>query len=125
MQFNDLKYQYKTIQTPINNAILGVLHHGQYILGPEVFELESKLALYTKTKFCVSCSSGTDALLMSLMAADIGPGDAIFTSPFTFIATANSVKYIGGKVITADIDEETYCISPKEIEKVKTSQEKT
>ena len=72
MQFIDLKYQYQTIQTQINNAILEVLQHGQYILGPEVFDLEGKLASYADTEFCVSCASGTDALLMSLMAAEIG-----------------------------------------------------
>ena len=95
MQFIDLKYQYQTIQSQINNAIQGVLQHGQCILGPEVFKLEDELALYAGTEFCVSCSSGTDALLMSLMAADIGSGDAVFTSPFTFIATAEVIQLLG------------------------------
>ena len=117
MHFIDLKHQYQKIQTPINNAIQGVLHHGQYILGPEVFELERKLALYTKTKFCVSCSSGTDALLMSLMAADIGTGDAIFTSPFTFFATAEVIKLVGATPIFVDIREDTFNIDSSLLKK--------
>ena len=112
MQFIDLKYQYQTIQTQINNAILGVLQHGQYILGPEVFDLEGKLASYAGAEFCVSCSSGTDALLMSLMAAEIGPGDAVFTSPFTFIATAEVIKLVGATPIFVDIQEDTFNIDP-------------
>ena len=112
MQFIDLKYQYQTIQNQINNAILGVLQHGQYILGPEVFDLEGKLASYAGSEFCVSCSSGTDALLMSLMAAEIGPGDAVFTSPFTFIATAEVIKLVGATPIFVDIQEDTFNIDP-------------
>ena len=112
MQFIDLKFQHQTIQTQINNAILGVLQHGQYILGPEVFDLEGKLASYAGVEFCVSCSSGTDALLMSLMAAEIGPGDAVFTSPFTFIATAEVIKLVGATPIFVDIQEDTFNIDP-------------
>ena len=112
MQFVDLKYQYQTVQAQINDAILGVLQHGQYILGPEVFDLEGKLASYTGAEFCVSCSSGTDALLMSLMAAEIEPGDAVFTSPFTFIATAEVIKLVGATPIFVDIKEDTFNIDP-------------
>ena len=75
MQFIDLKHQYQTIQPQIDQAIQKVINHGQYIQGPEVFELEVKLATYSGTKYCVSCSSGTGALLMSLMAKKIGLGD--------------------------------------------------
>ena len=75
MQFIDLKHQYQSIKPRIDQAILKVLNHGQYILGSEVFELEVKLAAYSGTKYCVSCSSGTDALLMSLMAKGIGRGE--------------------------------------------------
>ena len=113
MQFIDLQYQYQTIQNQINNAILGVLQHGQYIQGPEVFELEGKLASYAGVEFCVSCSSGTDALLMSLMAAEIGPGDAVFTSPFTFIATAEVIKLVGATPIFVDIQKDTFNIDSK------------
>ena len=76
MQFIDLEIQYQSIKPLIDQAILKVLNHGQYILGPEVFELEVKLATYSDTKYCVSCPSGTDALLMSLMVKGIGRGDA-------------------------------------------------
>ena len=112
MQLINLKYQYQTIQTQINNAIFEVLQHGQYILGPEVFDLEGKLASYSGAEFCVSCSSGTDALLMSLMAAEIGPGDAVFTSTFTFIATAEVIKLVGATPIFVDIQEDTFNIDP-------------
>ena len=115
MQFIDLKFQYQTIQTQINNAILEVLQHGQYILGPEVFDLEGKLASYAGAEFCVSCSSGTDALLMSLMAAEIGPGDAVFTSPFTFIATAEVIKLVGATPIFVDIREDTFNLDPNKL----------
>ena len=94
MQFIDLKHQYQTLQPRIDQAIQKVLNHGQYIQGPEVFELETKLTSYTGTNYCVSCSSGTDALLMSLMAQGIGPGNAVFTTPFTFIATAEVTQIL-------------------------------
>ena len=89
MQFIDLKTQYQRIETEILNNIKTVLDHGQYIMGPEVYELEVKLADYVGVKHCISCSSGTDALLMSLMALDIGPGDAVFTTPFTYVAISS------------------------------------
>ena len=93
-----------------------MLNHGQYILGPEVFKLEAELASYSETNICVSCSSGTDALLMSLMAKKIGPGDAVFTTPFTFIATAEVIQLSGATPIFVDIIDDTFNINPSKLE---------
>lgn len=112
MQFIDLKSQYKLIKSDILKSIESVLEHGQYIMGPEVTLLEEKLAKYVGTKYCISCASGTDALLMALMALDVGPGDAIFTTPFTFVATAEVITLLGATPVFVDIDERTYNISP-------------
>ena len=116
MQFIDLKYQYGMIQPQIDQAIQKVLNHGQYIQGPEVFKLEAELASYSGTKYCVSCSSGTDALLMSLMAKGIGYGDAIFTTPFTFIATAEVIQLLGATPIFVDIRDDTFNIDTSKLE---------
>jgi len=91
IQFIDLQAQQSLIRDKINERVNRVLDHGKYIMGPEVQELEEALKNYVGTKHCISCASGTDALLMALMAYDIGPGDAIFTTPFTFIATAEAI----------------------------------
>ncbi|MGA9756048.1 MAG: DegT/DnrJ/EryC1/StrS family aminotransferase, partial [Desulfobaccales bacterium] len=88
MDFIDLKAQRQRISALLKENIQRVLAHGQYIMGPEIRELETRLATYVGVKHAISCSSGTDALLMPLMAYGVGPGDAIFTTPFTFIATA-------------------------------------
>jgi len=93
-----------------------VLNHGQYIQGPEVFELEAELAAYTGRKHCISCASGTDALLMSLLAQGIGQGDAVFTTPFTFIATAEVIQLLGARPIFVDIVEDTFNIDPSKLE---------
>lgn len=114
MQFIDLQKQYSLLESKIEQAIKVVLKHGQYINGPEVGILESVLSEYVGTKHCISCSSGTDALLMSLMAQDIGPGDAVFTSPFTFIATAEVIKLLGATPIFVDIDK-TFNIDPAKL----------
>ncbi len=110
MQFIDLKAQYNNIKDSINDRISTVLEHGKYIMGPEVKELEKRLSDFAETKYCLSCSSGTDALLLALMAYDIGPGDAVFTSPFTFIATAEVISLLGATPIFVDIDPDTYNI---------------
>ena len=115
MEFIDLKAQQNLIREKIEDNIKKVLDHGKYIMGPEVFELEEKLSSYVGTKHAISCSSGTDALLMSLMAYDIGPGDYIITTPFTFISTAEVVALLGAKPVFIDIDENTYNISPQKI----------
>ena len=112
MQFIDLKTQYNRINSQLNSAINTVLKHGQYIMGPEIDKLENKLAQFTGTEYCISCSSGTDALLMSLMAAEISHGDAVFTTPFSFIATAEVVQILGAIPVFVDIQEDTFNIDP-------------
>ena len=117
MQFIDLKAQQKRIKTNIDKRIQSVLNHGKYIMGPEVFELEEKLAEYVGVKNCISCSSGTDALLIPLLAKNFGPGDAILTTPFTYIATAEVISLVGATPIFIDIYPETFNINPDGIEK--------
>jgi UDP-2-acetamido-2-deoxy-ribo-hexuluronate aminotransferase len=112
MQFIDLQYQQKRIHTKIMGNISQVLAHGQYILGPEIAELERKLREYVRVKYAVSCASGTDALLMALMAYGVGPGDAIFTTPFTFVATAEVISLLGATPVFVDIDPNTFNIDP-------------
>ena len=107
MDFIDLKSQYHGLQNNINLRIKNVLQHGQYILGPEVSELENKLASYTEAEFCIAVSSGTDALLISLMALGIGPGDEIITSPFSFISAVEVITLLGAKPVFADIEHDT------------------
>lgn len=116
MQFIDLKAQYLQLQDKINGRIRGVLEHGKYIMGPEVSELESKLSEYVGVKHAVTCANGTDALQLALMAMDIGPGDAVFTTPFTFFATAEVISLVGATPIFVDIDERTYNIDHLRLE---------
>lgn len=116
MQFIDLKTQYSKNKSQINLAINKVLNHGKYIQGPEVFELEAELAAYTGRNYCVSCASGTDALLMSLMDIDVGCGDAVFTTPFTFISTAEVIQFLGATPIFVDILDSTFNLDPKKLE---------
>ena len=116
MQFTDLKSQQQCIRPQIDAAIKRVLDHGKYIMGPEVYELEEKLADFVGSKHCISCSSGTDALLMGLMAYGVGPGNAVFTTPFTFIATAEAIFLLGAVPVLVDIDPGTYNIDPRKLE---------
>jgi UDP-2-acetamido-2-deoxy-ribo-hexuluronate aminotransferase len=116
MNFIDLKAQQKLIRKNIDFNIKQVLDHGQYIMGPEVFELEEKLAQYVGVKHCIGVSSGTDALLISMMALGIGPGDEVITTPFTFIATVEMIVLLGAKPVYVDINQETYNINPSNIE---------
>ncbi len=104
MQFIDLKKQYSLINNLVNENIQKVLNSGQYIMGPEIAELEAKLANYVGVDYCVSCSSGTDALVMPLMSYGIGKGDAVFVPAFTFFATAESVSLVGATPVFIDID---------------------
>ncbi len=106
--FIDLKTQYNLNKPDLDQAIAKVLEHGQYIMGPEVFELERQLADYVGVDHCVSCSSGTDALLMPLMAQGIGPGDVVFTTPFTFVATAEVISLLGATPVFVDVDAATF-----------------
>lgn len=112
LDFIDLKAQQQKILPALMERIQRVLAHGQYILGPEVEELEARLAAYVGVKHAISCSSGTDALLMPLMAYGVGPGDAIFTTPFTFIATAEVIALLGATPVFVDIDPRTFNIDP-------------
>ena len=116
MDFIDLAHQQRRIAETLNARIASVLAHGQYVNGPEVRELEATLAGYVGVKHAIGCASGTDALLMALMALDIGPGDAVFTTPFTFTATAEVIALLGATPVFADIDPATFNIDPKKLE---------
>ena len=113
--FVDLAAQQHEIRVKIETGITNVLNHGKYILGPEVKDFEKKLADFVGVKHCIGVSSGTDALLMSLMAQGIGPGDAVFTTPFTFIATAEVVSLLGATPVFVDINPATYNIDPVQL----------
>lgn len=117
ISFIDLKAQQQAIYPQILARIEKVLAHGQYIMGPEIKELESRLASYVGVKHAISCSSGTDALLMPLLAYGVGPGDAIFTTPFTFIATAEVIQLLGATTVFVDIDPQTFNIDPQALAK--------
>lgn len=114
--FIDLAAQQAIIRPNLEKGIENVLRHGQYIMGPEVLELEEKLAAYVGVKHCISASSGTDTLLIALMALGICPGDEVITSPFTFIATGEMIALTGAKPVFVDIDPRTYNIDPHLIE---------
>lgn len=114
--FIDLKTQYRVLEQSIKARIDKVLEHGQYIMGPEVAELEEKLAAYVGVKHCISASSGTDTLLIAMMALGVGPGDEVITTPFTFIATGEMIALLGAKPVFVDIDPHTYNIDPAKIE---------
>ena len=124
MNFIDLAAQQRRISKELNANIARVLAHGQYINGPEVRELESALAAYVGTKHAVGCASGTDALLMALMALDIGPGDAVLTSPFTFFATAEVISLVGATPVFVDIDPATFNIDPAKLDQAVRAVEK-
>ena len=112
MDFIDLKCQYQRLKADIDAGIQRVLNHGQYILGPEVTELEEKLAAYTGARHCITVSNGTDALQIAQMALSIGPGDEVITPGFTYIATAETVALLGAKPVYVDIDPRTYNLNP-------------
>ncbi len=116
MDFIDLKTQQSKIREKLEKRIKFVLDHGKYIMGPEVYELEDKLSNYVGMKYCISCSSGTDALLIPLMANGIGPGDAVITTPFTYIATAEVIALLGAEPVFVDTYESTYNLDPSCIE---------
>jgi UDP-2-acetamido-2-deoxy-ribo-hexuluronate aminotransferase len=118
MQFIDLQAQQKRIRNKIEENIKKVLDHGQYIMGPEIKELEEKLAQYVGTRYAVGVASGTDALLIPLMAYGIGRGDAVFTSPFTFIATGEVIQLLGATPVFVDIQPDTFNLDPGKLETV-------
>jgi dTDP-4-amino-4,6-dideoxygalactose transaminase len=113
----DLKAQYESIKEEIIAVTMEVYESQRFILGPKVEELERKIAAYTQVKYAVGVSSGTDALLISLMSAGIGPGDLVITSPYTFFSTAGSVTRLGAIPVFVDIDPLTYNIDPEKLEK--------
>lgn len=112
MKFIDLALQQARIRPNIEKRILGVLDHGHYVLGPEIEELESRLSQYVGVSHALACASGTDALLMALMAYEIGPGDAVFTTPFSFFATAEVISLLGATPVFVDIEESSFNIDP-------------
>lgn len=116
IEFIDLKTQYRALEGEIRRRIDVVLAHGQYIMGPEVRELEQRLADYVGVKHCIATSSGTDSLLIALMALGIGRGDEVITTPFSFIATAEVIVLLGATPVFVDIDPRTYNIDPASIE---------
>ena len=118
MEFIDLKSQYLRLQAPIRAAIDRVLEHGTFIMGPEVFTLESNLASFCGTKHCISCANGTDAILMALMQQGIGPGDFVYTTPFSFFATAEPIALLGATPVFVDVDPATFNLDPEQLVRV-------
>jgi UDP-2-acetamido-2-deoxy-ribo-hexuluronate aminotransferase len=117
MDFIDLKTQYRTMKASIDARIQKVLDHGQYVLGPEVAELEQRLASYVGAKHAVACASGTDALLIALMALDVKPGDEVITCPFTFVATVEMIVLVGAKPVLVDVQPDTCNLDPSLLER--------
>lgn len=124
IDFANLQHQYQLYKIEIDEAIHQVLDNSNYIMGNEVTELEKNLENFTGVKHAITCSSGTDALLLAMMALDIKPDDEIITTPFTFIATAETIAFLGAKPVFVDIDEKTYNIDPTQIEEKITSKTK-
>lgn len=116
IDFIDLKAQQNRIKDKIDAGIQNVLTHGQYILGPEVTELEEKLASYVGAKHCITCANGTDALQIAQMAFGIGPGDEVITPGFTYIATAETVALLGAKPVYVDVNPKTYNLDAEKLE---------
>ena len=114
--FADLKTQYRALQGAIHQRIDRVLEHGQFIMGPEVAELEERLAAYTGARHCVTCASGTEALLIALMAIGTGPGDEVITTPFSFIAVAEMIVLLGATPVFVDVEPDTANINASLIE---------
>lgn len=124
IDFAKLQDQYQLYKTEIDEAIHAVLDKSNYIMGEEITQLEESLQKFTGAKYAISCSSGTDALLLAMMALDIKPGDEIITTPFTFIATAETIAFLGAIPVFVDIDDRTYNINPDLIEDKITSKTK-
>ena len=116
MQFRDLKAQYMALKTEIDAGINEVINNTSFILGKQVSELEEKLADYVGRKHCIGVANGTDALQLALMILGVGPGDAVFTSDFTYFASAGSASILGATPVMVDIDLETFNISPTALE---------
>jgi len=124
IDFANLQHQYQLYKEEIDTAIHKVLDTSNYIMGQEVKTLETNLQTFTGAKHAITCGSGTDALLLAIMALDIKPGDEIITTPFTFIATAETIAFLGAIPVFVDIDENTYNIDPTKIETAITAKTK-
>jgi dTDP-4-amino-4,6-dideoxygalactose transaminase len=122
--FLDLKAQYHSIKAEVDAAVQRVMDSQQFILGPEVENLEKEIATYLGTRCAVACASGSDALLLALMALGTGPGDEVVTTPFTFVATAGSIARLGARPVFVDIDPATYNLDPQKLEAVITPRTK-
>ncbi len=122
--FLDLRKQYLSLKDEIDAAIQGVLESGQFILGPAVTKLEEQVAAYCGCRYGVGVASGTDALRLTLTALEVGPGDEVITTPFTFIATANTISHCGAQPVFVDIDVRTYNLDPAAVEAAVTSRTK-
>jgi UDP-2-acetamido-2-deoxy-ribo-hexuluronate aminotransferase len=116
MNFVDLRAQYERIRENVQERIQAVLEHGRYVMGPEITELEERLAEMVGVRHCIGVSSGTDALLVAMMALEIGPGDEVITTPFTFIATGEMIALIGARPVFVDIEPRTYNLDPAQLE---------
>ena len=116
IDFANLQYQHNRYKEEIEQAVLNVMNNCNFIMGEEVTQLEKALETFTGSKYAITCSSGTDSLLLAMMALDIGAGDEVITTPFTFIATAETIALVGAKPVFVDIDEATYNIDPSKIE---------
>ena len=124
IDFAKLQYQYQLYKKDIDQNIQAVLNKSNYIMGEEITQLEEELKNFTQAKHVISCSSGTDALLLAMMAMDIQPDDEIITTPFTFIATAETIALMKAKPIFVDVDESTFNIDPSKIEAAITAKTK-
>jgi len=124
MDFVDLKSQYRALKDSIDKHIHAVLDHGQYIMGPEMVTLERQLAAYVGARHCIAVASGTEALLISLMALGVGPGDEVITSPFTFVATAEVIVLVGAKPVFVDVEPDTCNLNASLLEAAITSRTK-
>src|SRR3989440_9681880 len=116
MEFIELKRQYAQYRSEIDARMRAVLDHGHFIMGPEIAELESKLAAYVGVKHCLTVASGTLSLEIALRALDIGPGDEVITVPFTWISTAEVILLVGAKPVFIDIEPDTYNVDINKIE---------
>jgi len=116
MELVDLRAQYANLKSAIDARIRAVFEHAQFIMGPEVSELEKRLAERVGVPYCISCSSGTDALQIALMALEVGNGDEVVTTPFTYMATAEGIKLLGARPVFVDIDARTYNLDPSLLE---------
>ncbi len=116
IDFANLQKQHELYKEEIESAVISVMRQCNFIMGEPVKTLEKKLEKFTGVKHAITCSSGTDALLLAMMAIEIKPGDEIITTPFTFIATAETIAFLGAKPVFVDIDEKTYNIDPSKIE---------